>query len=57
MMLYDFTYHDNAWDGGQIYDPYSGKTYRCTLKLKDDKLNIRGYIGVSYLAGQVFGKG
>jgi uncharacterized protein (DUF2147 family) len=47
MMLYDFTYHDNAWDGGQIYDPYSGKTYSCSLKLKDDKLNIRGYIGVS----------
>ncbi|MGZ3767844.1 MAG: DUF2147 domain-containing protein [Mucilaginibacter sp.] len=21
IMLYDFTYHDNAWDGGQIYDP------------------------------------
>ena len=47
IMLYDFTYHDGAWDGGQIYDPYSGKTYRCSLKLKDSKLNIRGYIGVS----------
>jgi uncharacterized protein (DUF2147 family) len=47
VMLYDFTYHDGAWEGGQIYDPYSGKTYSCTLKLKDSKLNIRGYIGVS----------
>lgn len=47
VMLYDFTYHDSAWDGGQIYDPYSGKTYSCTLKLKDKKLYIRGYIGVS----------
>jgi uncharacterized protein (DUF2147 family) len=47
VMLYDFTYHDEAWDGGQIYDPYSGNTYSCTLKLKDGKLNIRGYIGVS----------
>lgn len=47
IMLYDFTYHDGAWDGGQIYDAYSGKTYSCTLKLKDSKLNIRGYVGVS----------
>ena len=47
IMLYDFTYHDEVWDGGQIYDPYSGKTYSCTLKLKDGKLNIRGYIGIS----------
>jgi uncharacterized protein (DUF2147 family) len=47
IMLNDFTYHDGAWNGGQIYDPYSGKTYSCTLKLKDDKLNIRGYVGVS----------
>jgi len=47
IMLYDFTYRDGAWDGGQIYDPYSGKTYSCILKLKDGKLNIRGYIGVS----------
>ena len=47
IMLYDFTYHDGAWGDGQIYDPYSGKTYSCTLKLRDNKLNIRGYIGVS----------
>lgn len=47
IMLYDFTYHNGVWDGGQIYDPYSGKTYSCTLKLEGGKLNIRGYIGVS----------
>ena len=47
VMLTNFTYHDNTWEGGEIYDPYSGKTYSCTLKLKDGKLNIRGYVGVS----------
>jgi uncharacterized protein (DUF2147 family) len=47
VMLTNFTYDDNAWDGGEIYDPYSGKTYSCTLKLKEGKLNIRGYVGVS----------
>ena len=47
VMLTNFTYHDGAWDGGEIYDPQSGKTYSCTLKLKDNKLNIRGYVGIS----------
>ena len=47
VMLTEFVYHDGVWDGGEIYDPYSGKTYDCTLKLKDGKLNIRGYVGVS----------
>jgi uncharacterized protein (DUF2147 family) len=47
VMLTDFTYHDGVWDGGQIYDAYSGKTYSCTLTLKDNKLNIRGYVGLS----------
>ena len=49
LMLTEFVYHDGIWDGGEIYDPYSGKTYDCTLKLKGGKLNIRGYVGVSLL--------
>ena len=37
----------DAWDGGTIYDPESGKTYKCTMKLTDAKtLDVRGYIGV-----------
>ena len=38
-----------SWGGGKIYDPESGKTYSCKAKLKKDKLNIRGFIGVSLL--------
>jgi len=37
------------WSGGTIYDPNSGKTYSCKMKLKGDELNIRGYIGISLL--------
>jgi uncharacterized protein (DUF2147 family) len=41
---------DGAWSGGFIYDPNSGKTYRCKLKLKDrNTLKLRGYIGISLL--------
>lgn len=51
VILTGFTYRDGIWDGGSIYDPESGKTYRCTMKLKNGKLDIRGYVGLS-----LFGK-
>ena len=45
--------HDDGktWTGGRIYDPVSGKTYRCKATLaKDGKtLKLRGYIGISLL--------
>lgn len=41
---------DGAWSGGTIYDPNSGNTYRCTLRLVDaDTLKVRGYIGIPLL--------
>jgi uncharacterized protein (DUF2147 family) len=41
----------DAWDGGQILDPESGKLYKCRMKMEDggQKLVVRGYIGVSLL--------
>ena len=36
------------WTGGRVYDPNTGKTYKCTVTLLDaNTLKIRGYIGVS----------
>jgi len=41
---------DGKFSGGTIYDPDSGKTYKCNLELLDkDKLKMHGYIGVSLL--------
>lgn len=37
---------DNSWTDGKIYDPNNGKTYSCNMKLKDGKLEIRGYVGI-----------
>lgn len=35
------------WDDGTIYDPESGKEYKCILQLKDrDTLKVKGYIGI-----------
>lgn len=41
---------DGKWKNGRIYDPNSGKTYRCKLTVIDeDTLELRGYIGFSLL--------
>ena len=39
----------NSWKG-KVYDPTSGKTYKCRLTLVDaNTLKIRGYIGIPLL--------
>ena len=35
-----------VWSGGRIYDPDTGKTHRCTLRLDGERLKLRGYIGI-----------
>lgn len=47
VLLTNFIYDDGVWTDGKIYDPKSGKTYSCHIKFKDDKLEIRGYVGIS----------
>ena len=37
------------WDGGRIYDPNNGKTYKSKLEpTTDGILKIRGYVGLSW---------
>ncbi len=42
-----FEYDDGVYDGGEIYDPETGKTYSCKMSLEGNKLKVRGYIGIS----------
>lgn len=36
------------WEGGWVYDPDSGDTYKAEMKLDGpDKLDLRGYVGIS----------
>ncbi|MGI9223010.1 MAG: DUF2147 domain-containing protein [Woeseiaceae bacterium] len=46
-----FEYDGNGrWSGGTIYDPNSGKTYRCIVTVVDEEtLKVRGYVGVPLL--------
>ena len=51
IMLWGFKYaSDNVWEGGHIYDPRDGKTYKCKMTLTSpDVLDVRGFIGFSLL--------
>jgi len=57
--MYDFRYgpEPNSFEGGFIYDPQKGQTYRATVRLlPDDKLYLHGYVGFS-ASGRRSGRG
>lgn len=39
----------NEFTGGTITDPKNGKSYKCTITKDGDKLNVRGYMGISLI--------
>lgn len=49
--LWGFSYNeDGFWENGHIYDPKTGKEYKCTITPKDkNTLNVRGFIGISLI--------
>lgn len=51
ILLKDLRYEsENYWGGGEIYDPESGNTYSCRLKMKNkNELDMRGYMGISLI--------
>lgn len=49
-ILDGFRFDTDEWTDGHIYDPESGKTYSCTMTLKDrSTLKVRGYVGISWI--------
>lgn len=48
LMLTDFKHNNGKWEGGKIYDPSEGKTYKCNIWLENGKLKVRGYVGMFY---------
>jgi uncharacterized protein (DUF2147 family) len=51
----DFVYAGRkGWEGGKVYDPESGKTYRGKMTLlSTNRLEVRGYVGFSLLGRTV----
>jgi uncharacterized protein (DUF2147 family) len=50
-LVWGFTHSgENLWEGGFIYNPREGKTYKCKLTLENpDTLKVRGFIGISLI--------
>jgi uncharacterized protein (DUF2147 family) len=50
-----FDKDDNEWIDGKIYDPKTGKTYKCLMWFDKDpnKLSVKGYIGFSIIGREV----
>ena len=47
---FSFNEQEGNWEKGHIYDPKSGKEYKCTITAKDkNSLNVRGFIGFSMI--------
>ncbi len=45
-LLSGLTKKDKKYEGGKVYDPKSGKTYKCSIWLDGKVLKVRGYLGV-----------
>ena len=45
-LLSDLTKNGDKWEGGKVYDPKSGKTYKCTIWLEGKDLKVRGFLGM-----------
>lgn len=41
-MLFNLKKQDDKYVDGSIYDPSNGKTYHCTMIVKEDVLSVRG---------------
>jgi uncharacterized protein (DUF2147 family) len=53
-ILHGLKFKNGIWEGGKIYDPESGKTYSCELKLKGKGiLEVKGYMGFSWVGRTV----
>lgn len=41
--------NQNDFDDGTITDPKTGKTYKCSIKREENRLIVRGYLGISLI--------
>lgn len=51
VFMQGFNYdEDNKWDDGKIYDPETGKSYSCYMKMANaNAMEVKGYIGFSLI--------
>jgi uncharacterized protein (DUF2147 family) len=54
VMLTGFQYKNGQWEGGEVYDPTTGKSYQANMKVRHGRLEIRGYVGISLLGKTIY---
>ena len=47
-ILTGLTKKGEKWEGGKIYNPKNGKTYKCSIWLEGNSLKVRGYVAMFY---------
>ena len=47
-ILTGLTKKGEKWEGGKIYNPKNGKTYKCSIWLEGGNLKVRGYVAMFY---------
>ena len=47
-ILTGLTKKGEKWEGGKIYNPKNGKTYKCSIWLEEGNLKVRGYVAMFY---------
>jgi uncharacterized protein (DUF2147 family) len=53
---FEYNEKDSEWINGTIYDPKSGKTYKCFMWFEDGDdvtLHVKGFIGFSLIGSKV----
>tara|TARA_R110002124_G_scaffold111678_2_gene265591 strand:- start:276 stop:740 length:465 start_codon:yes stop_codon:yes gene_type:complete len=45
-ILTNFQFQEDSWDDGKLYDFKSGKEYDAIIRMKNNILEIRSYIGI-----------
>lgn len=55
LMGFNFDKDNNEWIDGAIYDPKSGKSYKCLLWFEKDlnTLHVKGFIGFSLIGKEI----
>ncbi|WP_309761304.1 DUF2147 domain-containing protein [Agrobacterium pusense] len=49
VFIHGLRWDNGEWTGGSLYDASSGRTYRCNVEMKGNKMLLRGYLGISLL--------
>jgi uncharacterized protein (DUF2147 family) len=51
--IFNLVFDDDEWEGGEVYDSTTGKTWSCYIEMENGDLHFTGYMGAKWL-GQTY---